>query len=223
MLQLRSMQESFATSVLWWSAILLAVIGSVLIVQALARLGRRRPLGGLFRLMFALVFLSAGFVFGAVALGIQGYRALTHEATAASVWTEPTGPKRFHARFRFPDGREANYELAGDELYVDAHILKWHPYANILGLHTAYELDRVAGRYQNLALERNQSRTVYSLSQERSVDLFDLRRRYVLLSPVLDAEYGSASFVAADVPAQYELKVSTSGLLLRRVEPASRK
>src|SRR5256884_7367049 len=53
--------------------------------------------------------------------------------------------------FRSPDRRLAMYDFAGDAFYVDAHILKWHPLASALGLHTAYTLDRVAGRYNDVA------------------------------------------------------------------------
>ena len=77
--------------------------------------------------------------------------------------------------------------------YVDAHVLKWKPAVNMLGLHTAYELDRVAGRYDDIERERTANRTVYSLTPERSVDLFGLRQRYAFLSPLLDAEYGSGT------------------------------
>ena len=82
----------------------------------------------------------------------------------ARIAVKPAGPKRFTAVFRFPDGKETTYELAGDEIYVDARILKWHPYANMIGLHTAYELDRVAGRYHDIADERSAPRTVHALS-----------------------------------------------------------
>lgn len=204
---------------LWWLAVLFAIVGVTLVLAAWAALRRRRPLRMSLRLLWALVFLAVGATCGAIALGVQGYRALTHEDVAAVVRTRPLGPERFQAQFRFPDGREATYTLAGDELYVDAHILKWQPWANILGLHTAYELDRVAGRYRDLAQEQTQPRTVLSLAPQRRVDLFSLRRRYALLAPLLDAEYGSATFAAADAPAQYEVRVSTTGLLIRKLEP----
>jgi hypothetical protein len=204
---------------LWWVATLFAVVGVAMLIAAGAALRRRRPLRMSARLLLALVFLAGAAASGAVALGVQGYRALTHEEIAATVRTEPLGPNRFHAYFRFPDGREAAYTLSGDQLYVDARILKWHLWANIFGLHTVYELDRVAGRYQDLAQEQRQPRTVQSLAPERQVDLFNLRRRYALLAPLLDADYGSATFAAADGPAQYEVRVSTTGLLIRKQEP----
>jgi len=205
--------------ILWWLAALFALAGVALVMAAWAALRRRRPLRMSLRLLWALVFLAAGAACGAIALGVQGYRALTHEDIAAVVRTQPLGPTRFQAHFRFPDGREAAYTLAGDELYVDAHILKWQPWANILGLNTVYELDRVAGRYRDLTQEQQQPRTVLSLAPERRVDLFSLRQRYAMLSPLLDAEYGSATFADADTPAQYEVRVSTTGLLIRKLGP----
>ena len=105
--------------------------------------------------------------------------------------------------------------MRGDEIYVDAHVLKWKPIANLIGLHTAYELDRVAGRYAALERERSEPHTVHSLSEGKPVDLFDLRTRYSLLRPLLDVEYGSATFAPADQPMEYEVRVSTTGLLIR--------
>lgn len=204
---------------LWWVAVLFAALGVIMLIAAGTALRRRRPIRMSARLLLALVFLAAAAGSGAVALGVQGYRALTHEELAATVRTEPLGPDRFHAYFRFPDGREAAFTLSGNQLYVDARILKWHAWANIFGLHTVYELDRVAGRYHNLAQEQTQPGTVESLAPERKVDLFGLRQRYALLSPLLDADYGSATFAAADGPAQYEIRVSTTGLLIRKIEP----
>ncbi|HEY6239551.1 MAG TPA: hypothetical protein VIW78_01800, partial [Burkholderiales bacterium] len=122
----------------------------------------------------------------------------------------------------FPDGRRASYSLAGDEIYVDARILKWYALANLLGLNTAYELDRVGGRYRDIERERTAPRTLYTLAQGKPVDLFDLRRRYAFLAPFFDAEYGSASFVPVSDPAELELRVSTTGLLIRPAVPAGK-
>ena len=92
---------------------------------------------------------------------MKGYRALTREDVAARIVVRPVGPQRFVVTFLVPDRPETTYELAGDQIYVDAHVLKWKPVANVVGLHTAYELDRVAGRYDDIAQERSRNRTVY--------------------------------------------------------------
>jgi hypothetical protein len=119
-----------------------------------------------------LLLLAVGALTATVSVGTIGYRALTREDVAARISVKPAGPQRFTAVFRFQDGREQAYELAGDEIYVDAHILKWHPYANLIGLHTAYELDRVAGRYHDIRAERSAPRTVHPLARDKPVDLY---------------------------------------------------
>ena len=199
-----------------------ATLGAILMFAGLAALRRARPLRFAVRTLAALLLLSLGGLAATIAVGIQGYRSLTREDLAALIWVRPVGTQRFAATFRFADGREATYELAGDEIYVDAHILKWQPIANVLGLHTGYELDRVAGRYYAIEQERSAVRTVYSLGRDRPVDLFGLRQRYALLALLLDAEYGSASFVPVTRPAELELRVSTTGLLVREASVLSR-
>jgi hypothetical protein len=152
----------------------------------------------------------------------QGYRALTREDLAATVTTEPIAPQRFRATFEMGDGSRTSYEIDGDALYVDGHIVKWHPLANVLGLHTAYRLDRVAGRYESIDDERNRPRTVHPLANAQPLDIFRLTRRYAFLAPIVDAEYGSATFVSSREPARFEIRVSTTGLMARRVSGDSR-
>ena len=198
--------------------IALAVAGALLVLGGLVSLFQVKVLRFTMRTLAGLLLVALGALSGAVALGVQGYRALTREDVAARLSVKPGGPQRLVATLRFPDGRMASYDIAGDEIYVDARILKWKSYANFFGLHTAYELDRIAGRYRDIQQERTAPRTVYPLGEERPIDLFALRRRYVFLEPVLDAEYGSGTFVAVTRPTELEVRVSTTGLLLREVE-----
>jgi hypothetical protein len=216
------MPPELITSPLFVSAVAFAAAGIVLLLSGLAALARLRPLRFAIRTLLGLLLLVLGGLAATVSAGMIGYRALTREDVAARIAVKPAGAQRFTAVFRFPDGRETTYELAGDEIYVDARILKWHPYANMIGLHTAYELDRVAGRYHDIADERAAPRTVHGLSRLKPVDLYGLRRRHAFLAPVFDAEYGSATFVPVTRPAELELRVSTTGLLLREAGHDSR-
>src|SRR5438445_10410270 len=90
----------------------------------------------------------------------------------------------------------------------------------MLGLSTAYELDRVGGRFRGIEQERSAPRTLHPLGQQKPLDLFDLRKRYAFLAPFFDAEYGSAAFVPVNEPAELELRVSTTAPLIRPA-PAS--
>jgi sugar/nucleoside kinase (ribokinase family) len=201
--------------------VILAIVAGALAVAFLAAAimaARRKRLFGtaagvtLSLLLFALAALTA-----TISVATQGYRALTREELAATVVVRPTGPTQFTALVIFPDGRDTMFVLRGEQVYVDAHILKWKPIANVLGLHTAYELDRIGGRYLELEDERDSTRTIFSLSAPKPVDMFTLRRRWAAFTPLLDAEYGSGTFVTAERRDSLEVLVSTSGLLIRRV------
>jgi hypothetical protein len=197
------------------AAILLALVGLSLILAGLRSLWRARLWGFTSRTLIGLLLLATGLLAGAIAVGVQGYQALTHEEHVARIIINPVANQRFEARFIFADSREQTYQIGGDEIYVDARILKWTPYANLLGLHTMYELDRVAGRYRSIEQERAETRTVYSVGTTQAVDLFALRKRFSALAPLFDAEYGSATFVPAAQATELDLFVSTSGLLMR--------
>jgi len=195
--------------------IVCSVLSLIFFIATISALRRKKLLSSTLRFLLAALFLTLASLFGTITLATVGYRALTYEETAATVRIEPISTKLFMAHFRFPDGRQASYKLAGDELYVDAHILKWKPFVNIIGLHTAYELERVTGRYIDVKNELGSPRTVFLLSQDKPLNIFNLRQRYFFFHHLLDAEYGSATFINSDKAAIFEIRVSTTGLLIR--------
>lgn len=168
-------------------------------------------LAGLLWATFGALLLTLG-------AGLAGYRALTNEDVALTIMVTPLADGRFLADARFPGGRADSWELAGDQLYVDARILKWHGVANLLGLHTAYELDRIGGRYIDIAQERTAPRTIFELGTAKRFDLFAWIKRKTWMAPLVDAEYGSATFIDITDATIYEVRVSTTGLLIRKVE-----
>ncbi|OGW34982.1 MAG: hypothetical protein A2X58_10455 [Nitrospirae bacterium GWC2_56_14] len=200
------------------AAMLFALLGLTFLILTIAALKKRKLFGSAFQFVVALLMISLSALFGTISIAIEGYRALIFEELAATVKVEPTGEQKFIARFSLPDGSEKVFSLAGDQLYIDAHILKWKPLANIFGQHTSYELDRVAGRYALLNDETTKVRTVYSLSKDKRLDMFELRRRFTFLNPLLDAEYGSATFINTNSAEEFKVLVSTTGLLIRKTE-----
>ena len=206
-------------SVLLLALIVFVVLALLLLRSALRVWRARQRVGALVALLAAALCLALAALCGTISIGIRGYSALTQEVLAATIKTDPLGSQHFRATVTLADGRLHMFDLAGDAVYVDAHILKWRPIVNLLGLHTAYELDRIAGRYRALGDEQTRERTVYSIARAKPIDMFDLARRYWLLSPLVDAEYGSATFINAGAPATYEVRVSTTGLLVRRIFP----
>lgn len=200
------------------TSIIFVILCVLFVIAFVAAIKKRKVLGAVRNFTFAFLMLVIALLLATISLSTQGYKALTQEVLAANVVIEPIDDQKFIAHFRFPDNSRAKYEISGDELYVDAHILKWKSLANVFGLHTLYELDRVAGRYSSLEDEKERQRTVYSLAGEKTVDIFDLRTRYEVLSFLLDAEYGSATFIDVKKASRFKIMVSTTGLLFRTDE-----
>lgn len=204
------------------AVIISGVLGLICLVIAVLALKKRKLFGTVISFLLAVISFLLAALFGTISISIQGYRALTKEELAAIVKIEPTGAQSFTARFHLPDGSEKVFSLAGDQLNVDAHILKWKPIVNLLGLHTTYELDRVSGRYINIDDEKTKARTVYALSKDKPLDMFNLRRKFEILRPLVDAEYGSASFIGSTRAEEFRIMVSTTGLLIRKGEEETR-
>ena len=193
----------------------------VLALSALTGMRRYRRLGSALQLSTSLLLLALAALALIIAVGVHGYRALTQEVTAATVDVERLAPQTYRAHVSFAGGGGATYDLEGDELYVDAHILKWKPAATLLGLHTGYRLDRIAGRYASIEDERSRAHTVFVLQPGGRVDVFDLARRFPVLTPLVDARYGSGTFVQLGSGGNFAIRVSTSGLLIRRISAPS--
>ena len=151
----------------------------------------------------------------ALTLSIQGYRALVSEQLAATIDIEQLGEQVFRATVSVPGEVDQIFDLAGDQLYMDARVLKWRPWAAVLGLNTLYALERVGGRYASLDNEQTSARTVYSLAGDNPLDLFELATRYARYTPFVDAEYGSGAFIEVEDGARYALNVTSSGLVVR--------
>jgi hypothetical protein len=200
--------------------ILLTLFFAVLFVGFLVlsvwALKKRRIFRTTTNTLLALLMLSLTALSGTLTVSTQGYRALTREDVVASVTTRRVSEQAFEAQVRFAGGRDTVFVLEGDEFYIDARILKWKPIANVLGLHTDYELDRISGRYLDLEAEQSSPRTVFALSSSKPIDLFELRRRHPILGWLVDAEYGSGTFIATDDQALFDVLVSTTGLLVRK-------
>lgn len=202
---------------LWVLCITLALMALVLFAYALKAFRRKHLFGGLSRVLLGTLLLSLGLLAAVISISIRGYQALTQEQVAATITIEKTAGQTFTAQLRFPDNKQQSFNLSGDEVAIDAHILKWHPWANLLGLHTAYQFDRIYGRYTSIEDEQNKTRTVYTLAQPNPLNFFELGQR-LKIKTLLDTEYGSSTFLAVQDKTIYEIRVSASGLLIRQVE-----
>jgi hypothetical protein len=202
--------------------ILFALVGILFLLAAVRRLRRRKILGGILNGASALVLILLSACAALIAANLQTYQRLTFEQAAGELQFARTGERQFNAVLTYPSGERASFALRGDEWQVDARVLKWRAFANIVGFDTAYRLERISGRYSRIEDERAQPRTVYALNPPQRIDPWDLAHRYRSWLPWLDAIYGSATFLPMADGALYEIKVSQSGLIARPLNQAAR-
>lgn len=179
-------------------------------------------MGGMAHGAAALIFFLAAACAMLVGTNLRSYQRLSFEQPAGELQFARVGTQEFNATLTYPNGERANFALHGDEWQIDARVLKWHAFANLLGFDAAYRLERISGRYTRLEDERTLPRTVYDLNTPGRIDPWDLLHRYRSWVPWVDALYGSATFLPMADGALYEIKVSQSGLLARPLNQAAR-
>ena len=205
----------------------LALFGVLLSVPfflaSIRRMRRLKLIGGTFHFLMGGLVLLVMAVAGLLAANLFTYARLTHEQDAARVSTRQLGERQFTVSVQ-PSGRAArHYDVRGDEWQIDARVLKWRAMGNLLGFDTVYRLERLSGRYGDVASERGAPRTVHELAEDPGVDFWSIARRYHQYLPLADALYGSAAYVPMAEGAEYVVTVSSSGLVVRPANDAARK
>lgn len=203
--------------------ILIALFGLLLLALACQRLLRARFIAAGGSALMGLVLLAAAALLFLVASNLHSYARLAHERAIAEIVFEARGPQRYRTTLaRVPGGEMQMFILAGDEWQLDARVLKWKGWANLLGLDAQYRLERVSGRYHDLEQERHGERTVYALSENPGLDLWTLSMQYPRWLPFVDAVYGSATYLPMADGARYEISVTQSGLIARPLNQAAK-
>jgi hypothetical protein len=202
--------------------VVFGLVGILFLFAAIRRLRRRKVLGGALHGVTALVLILLSVCAVLIAANLRSYQRLSFEQPAGELQFTRTGEREFNAVLAYPSGERASFALRGDEWQVDARVLKWHAFANVVGFDTAYRLERISGRYTRIEDERAQPRTVFPLNPPQRIDPWDLAHRYRSWLPWLDALYGSATFLPMADGALYEIKVSQSGLIARPLNQAAR-
>lgn len=197
-------------------AIVLAAFGLIALAVGLRRLFRARLFAATKSTLAALLLLASAAALLVVSSNLRSYARLTHEEPVGELAFAAQGPQHFRATLtRVPSGDVQDFLLDGDEWQLDARVLKWQGFANLLGLDTRYRLERVSGRYRDIDQERTGPRTVYALAADSPIDLWAIARAHPSWLPFVDALYGSATYLPMADGARYRVTISQTGLLAR--------
>ncbi len=149
------------------------------------------------------------------------YGRLTSEKVISSVQFRQTANDEYEARLMISGERDRLFHLRGNEWQLDARLISWKPPATILGLDPIYRLERLSGRFSEIDRERTEARTVHALSPEALLDIWTVARQFPLLTPGVDAHYGSATYVPMSDGARYDVSLSRDAVIARPANDAA--
>jgi hypothetical protein len=181
---------------------------------------RRRFAAG-HRALWCLVFVLLALLGALAGTALLGYRRLAAEALVARIETRQLGAQRYAVALLTPDGQRREVELDGDDWQLDARVIKWDVRAVVLGAPPLYRLDRLAGRYHDIAREATATRSVVALSTAPALDLWSLKRRFPRWLPWIDADYGSAAYLPLVDAGRYTVTLAAAGGLVARPADAA--
>jgi hypothetical protein len=208
--------SSYYTLMVWILIGLFVLLGAILFFCGARSLGRRRVSAGIVQGLVGLLLGAAAGLMMAVLVNLHTYSRLTYEAPVAEVRFQKRSNQQFWAYITLGRADAMICDIRGDEWQMDARVLKWKGSALLLGSDTLYRLDRLSGRYRDIAQERTQERSVYSLGEKgMGVDIWPLLQRYSRWVPWVDAVYGNAAYMPMADGARFVVSVGASGLVAR--------
>ena len=198
------------------TSIVIGTVALMLCLIGILKLSKRLLMSSFRYEITGLVLLSVAVMLFLVSSNIHTYERLVYEQPIASISFHQISPQHFSVQLKqLESGESWFYELRGDEWQIDAQILTWKGYANLLGLDSYYRLHRLSGRYTDIEQERTAPRTVHGLTEEQRIDLWSYANEYRNWLSMVDATYGSAVFLPMNDMAMYSVSISRNGLVAR--------
>ena len=197
----------------------LLLVSLILFIFSAKRFLRGKPLSASFQSLSGTTLGLSGLLTLSISANFYSYDRLTHEQDVAKLKFTQIQEQEFQLIIEYPDNRVTDtFFLSGDEWQIDARILKWHGWAQLLGLDAQYRLDRISGRYTDIDEELTKKRTVYALNDFNEIDYWSMMKDYKKWIPFVDAYYGSATYLPMIDNSIYSLSLTQSGLIARKIE-----
>ena len=209
----------------WWWIIpgFVAVIGLAFALSGLGWMFRGRPFKGGRGVLGGGLFLAVGAVLGLIGLNIQTYHRLGEaQRQVATIEFQQTGERTFDVTLTEfnDDGSTAgvrSFSATGDDWMLRARVLRWKPWATVLGLDAQYRLDRFDSSYRDIAEARATPPSVEDLRPERrtGLDFLPIVKAVGDTVPLVDTpEHGQAVYWPMADGAIYRVNITAQGQLL---------
>lgn len=201
---------------LGYICILIGVIATVAIWLTVRKFRQRKILISCICGFQALFILSLFVIALLLYSNLNTYNRLTAEQDVAEVVVRNVAGKQYELELTSESGQSKRFLINGDEWQVDVRIIKWKGWANLLGLDSYYQLDRLSGRYKNIDQANGAKLIAHKISKEQTgLSIWKLRRLAGSRLAYLDTYFGQSVFMPMVHLAEYKLSVTQAGLIAR--------
>jgi hypothetical protein len=215
---------------LGYISIALGILFVVFVALTFNRVKRGKIIGsalyGLQGIVIFLLLLTALLIFS----NLNSYQRLSYENEITEVLIRKLARQKYqlvliNTKSSGDENKEPEYYLLyGDEWRLDAKIIKWKGWANVIGLDSYYQLDRLSGRYADIEQANTSPRSAHQLGgEQKGMNIWKLKNLMKSNMPFLDAYYGQSVFVPMQDGAKYSVTISQTGLVVRPVNEAASK
>lgn len=198
----------------------LAIIFVVLLLASWGRIRKGRFLkAGLYAVPASLAFLSFALLLLVIS-NLTTYQRLTSERDILLISIDRISAQNYQVELNYVDpsnnqGPDTVY-IQGDEWRLEAKILKWKGWANLLGMDSYYQLDRISGRYRDIEQATSKPPSAFQIAhQQRGINLWELKRLMKSNLSFLDAYFGQAVFLPLRDEAIFAISINQTGLVAR--------
>lgn len=212
--------------IIWWILpAIVGVLGLMLLLAGIGKMARRKPVSGGTRSLFGIGFLGLSGVLALTALNMQTFSRLTYERDVANIkFTAVEGEEgAYIADVKFANGEvllESDGSapvLRGDEFQIGAQVIKFKPFATMLGYDSIYRLDEIEGRMAKRFSSENVTEATSNgmdLSENPGLDVHDAVTRFGK-GFGFDAQYGSATYQPMGDGFEYNVAITQDALIAR--------
>jgi hypothetical protein len=187
------------TDKIYLMIILVLLVGLLLVGMGIRRLFGRYKFSGGLNIGFGLFLVATAVASVGVIANLYTYQQMSDEQPVGTLSFQQYAQQEYVASLDTGTGSPREFTVYGDECQLDARILKWHYFANLIGFDAAYRLDRLSGRYRDVVMEKRFNRHM----------------------PWIDAIYGNAVYLPMEQGAVYHITLTDSGLIARPQNPTA--